>query len=281
MCVSVRFRTPERSKTNTFQPENTTRISFLALLHFGAVIGFVIHKPLNGLSRSDEGVEQQTTTMLKNYIKIAWRNLVKHKVYSAIKVGGFAFSIAACVLISLYILHELSYDKTYPDADRIYRIVGEFNDQGKVMRGTAFQAPLSKAIATDFPEVECIGRLLPNALFYGAGSNQITTEDNAESVYEQGFTYMDQELLDMLQLPMVYGERATALTEPKTLVLTKSKAKKYFGQSNPIGRIIYLNGDKTSPYTIKGVVDDLPSFSSILNSLSAKLGINPQISIVF
>lgn len=205
--------------------------------------------------------------MITNYIKIAWRNLLKHKLYSAIKIGGFAFSIAACILITLYIIHETNYDKTYPDGDRIYRIVGAFNDNGKIAKGTMFQAPMSKAVKADFPEVEQVGRILPNTLFYGAGSNQVTTEDSPVSMYEEGFTYMDQELLDILQLPMVYGEAKTALNEPNSIVVTKSKAEKYFAGENPIGKIIYLNGNEAKPYTVKGVIDDFPS-TSHLNAFS-------------
>jgi len=201
--------------------------------------------------------------MIKNYIKIAWRNLLKHKMYSAIKIGGFAFSIAACILISLYIIHETDYDNTYPDNSRIYRVVGSFNDKGTIRKGTSFQAPLSKVIQADFPEVEQAGRLLPNALFYGAGSNQVTTEDSPVSIHEEGFTYMDQELLDILQLPMIAGERQEALKDPYSLVITKSKAGKYFEGKNPIGKILYLNGNRTTPYTVKGVIEDFPSTSHL------------------
>ncbi|MFC6103482.1 ABC transporter permease [Olivibacter domesticus] len=201
--------------------------------------------------------------MIKNYIKIAWRNLLKHRMYSAIKIGGFAFSIAACILISLYIIHETDYDNTYPDGDRIYRVVGSFNDKGTIRKGTSFQAPLSKVIQADLPEIEQAGRLLPNALFYGAGSNQVTTENSPVSIHEEGFTYMDQELMDILQLPMIAGERKEALKDPYSLVITKSKAAKYFAGKNPIGKIIYLNGNKAAPYTVKGVIEDFPSTSHL------------------
>ncbi|WP_437920824.1 ABC transporter permease [Sphingobacterium sp. LRF_L2] len=201
--------------------------------------------------------------MIKNYIKIAWRNLIKHKMYTLIKIGGFAFSITACILIAIYILHEKNYDNNYKDVDRIFRIVGVFNDQGVIKRGTSFQAPLSKVIKTDLPEVEYVGRILPNALFYGAGSNQVSTEDNNESVYEDGFTYMDQEVLDMLELPVLFGNRQQALLAPRSLVMTKSKADKLFPGKNPVGKVIYLNGNKESPYTIRAVIEDFPSNSHL------------------
>ncbi|MFC6103483.1 ABC transporter permease [Olivibacter domesticus] len=203
--------------------------------------------------------------MLKNYIKIAWRNLLKYKMYSTIKIGGFAFSIAACILIGIYIRHELDYDNTYPDSDRIYRVVGEENDQGQISKGTAFPAPLNKAIQADLPDVEFAGRLMPNDLFYGAGSNQVTTSENPESIYEEGFTYIDQSLLDLLQLPMTYGKRDHALDNPNTMVITQRKAEKFFPGQNPIGKIIYLNNNHKIPYTISGVIRDFPSASHLHN----------------
>src|SRR3546814_14258 len=133
--------------------------------------------------------------MLRNYIKVAWRNLKKHKLYSAIKIVGFAFSIAACMLITLYILHEVNYDRSYPDSDRLYRAVITFNDQGNVLKGLTFQPPMAAAMKADFPEIEMAGRILPSPGF-GAGSNQVSTEDNPESMHDDGFVYADQELLD-------------------------------------------------------------------------------------
>src|SRR5437016_3111254 len=109
--------------------------------------------------------------MLKNYFKIALRQLRKQKMYSAIKIGGFSLSIAACLLIALYIKDELSYDRSYPDADRIYRVTGEYNDNGKIEKGADMPPPLAGVLKKDFPEVEMSGRLMPNPLFWGAGNN--------------------------------------------------------------------------------------------------------------
>ncbi len=201
--------------------------------------------------------------MIRNYIKIAWRNVLKYKMYSAIKIGGFAFSIAACILIALFINNELSFDRDYPDDERIYRIIGVGNDQGVTIKGTSFPAPMTRAIMEDFPEVESAGRLMPNSLFYGAGSNQLMTSTSNESVYEEGFTYFDQELLDILQVPMIYGNRERALVEPMSIVISEKKAQKYFPDQNPVGQIVYLNNDKTKPYTIKGVMADFPATSHL------------------
>ncbi len=200
--------------------------------------------------------------MIKNYFKIAWRNLVKHKLYSVIKIGGFAFSIAACMLISLYIIHETSYDRSYPDSDRLYRAVGQFSVDGSIIQGIAFEAPLAATMKADLPEIEQAGRLLPNPLF-GAGSNQVSTDDRPESLHEEGIVFIDQELLNMLQPPMVHGDRQRALSEPNAVVLTATKARKYFAGDNPINKVLYFNNDKSKPYTVRGVVADIPTNSHL------------------
>ncbi len=201
--------------------------------------------------------------MLKNYLKIAIRQLRKQKMYAAIKIGGFALGIAACLLIGLYIRDELSFDKSYPDKDQIYRVVGYYNNDGKTEKGTDWPAPMGKALKSDFPEVEISGRLMPNSLFDKAGSNEVRRADQVQNTYEQGFTYADQEMLDILQLPMVYGKREIALKEPLTMVISKRKADKYFPGMNPVGQVMYLNNDKTKPYRIGGVMENIPETSHL------------------
>ena len=100
-------------------------------------------------------------------------------------------------------------------------------------------------------------------LFYGAGSNQVRRADVEQNTFEQGFSYADQDMLDILQVPMVYGDRAHALSEPNTMVISKSKADKYFPGQNPVGKIMILNNDNTKPYKIGGVMQDFPTTSHI------------------
>jgi putative ABC transport system permease protein len=201
----------------------------------------------------------KTISMFKNYLTIALRQLGKQKFYSAIKIGGFALGIATCLLITLYIRHELSYDKSYPDAGRIYRVLAVYNNNGKIGQGTAFAAPFAKTVKATFPQIELAGRLMPFPLFWGAGSNEVKPEGKMDNTYEEGFTYADQSLLDMLQLPMVYGDRAHALSEPNTIVLSRRKAEKYFPHQNPVGRLFYLNNEMKQPWKIGGVMEDMPS----------------------
>jgi len=203
--------------------------------------------------------------MIKNYLKIAIRQLRKQKMYAAIKIGGFALGITACLLIGLYIRNELNFDKSYPDKDRIYRVIGYYNVDGKTLKGTDWPAPMGKTLKSDFPEVEISGRLMPNSLFDKAGSNEVRRADQVQNTYEQGFTYADQEMLDLLQLPMVYGKRGIALKEPLTMVISKRKADKYFPGKNPVGQVMYLNNDKTKPYRIGGVMQNIPETSHLKN----------------
>src|SRR4051812_43805454 len=129
--------------------------------------------------------------MFKTYFKTAAKHLAKEKMYSAIKIGGFALSIAACLLIALYIKDELSYDKNWTNADRIYRITGEYNLDGKILSGADWPAPMARALKADFPEVEKAGRFMDAPLFYGAGSNQVRRADAEQNSFEQGFSYAD------------------------------------------------------------------------------------------
>jgi putative ABC transport system permease protein len=201
--------------------------------------------------------------MIKNYLKIALRQLQKQKMYAAIKIGGFAFSIAACLLIGLYIKNELSYDRSYPDADRIYRVIGEFNDGTIHEKGVDFPAPMGKVLQTDFPEVEKSARLMPNSLFWGAGSNEVKRADGTENTHEDGFAYTDQSLFDILKVPLIYGNSNHALDEPLTIVIAKSKAEKYFPGQNPVGKLLMLNNNKDKIYKITGVMPDFATTSHL------------------
>ena len=200
--------------------------------------------------------------MLKNYLKIGWRNLVRQKMYSFIKIGGFAIGIASCLLIFLYIRQELSYDRNYPEGGRIFRLVELNNDNGIVRRGTHFPAPMATALKEDFPEIEKVARYNANKSF-GARSNTIKLDGQTEAFHEQGFVYIDQSLLEILSLPFVYGDRKQALREPNSIVMSKRKADKYFPHENPIGKTIVLNNDNTRTYKVGGVMEDLPVTSHL------------------
>ncbi len=204
--------------------------------------------------------------MFKNYFKIAVRQFRKQKMYAAIKVGGFAFSIAACLLIALYIRNEMSYDKSYPDANRIFRVLIYYTDNGTVGKGPEWPAPLAKTLKAEFPQIELSGRLFPVN-----GGFELRRADQMENTYEEGATFADQSMLDILKLPMVYGDRAHALTSPLTIVISKRKADKYFPGQNPVGKVMYFNNDKTRPYTVGGVMENFPATSHLQYDFMATL----------
>ena len=196
--------------------------------------------------------------MFKNYFKIALRQLRKQKMYAAIKVGGFAFSITACLLIALYIRNELSYDRSYPDASRIFRVLMVYTNNGTIGKGPEWPAPLAKTLKAGFPHIELSGRLFPVT-----SGVEVRRADQMENSYEEGLTFADQGILDILKLPMVYGDRAHALVNPRTVVISKRKADKYFPGQNPVGKVIYFNNDIKNPYTVGAVMANFPATSHL------------------
>ncbi len=197
-----------------------------------------------------------TMAMYKNYFTIAWRTMAKQKMYSLIKIGGFAIGLATCMVIALYLQHELSYDRHYTHGENIYRVYNFNNgpDGGKWMSMPAMVAQMMKH---DYPEVEKAGRLIPYKWYYG-GSNLFRRADKVENTFEEGFAYADQSLLEILQVPIVYGNPFHVLDKPNTIVIARSKAEKYFPGEDPVGKTVILNDEINHPFTIGGVMEDFP-----------------------
>ncbi|GAB1857079.1 ABC transporter permease [Flavobacteriaceae bacterium MHTCC 0001] len=201
--------------------------------------------------------------MIRNYFKIAWRNLLKNKSFSFINIFGLSIGVAACILISIYIVHESSYDKHVSNSEYIYRLNRDYMDGERVDAGIHFSANTAPTLLTDFEEVENSGRLMSNGLFWGAGSNNIRFDGEDSQYYEEGFTYADQSIIDIMDIQMVYGNAKTALSTPNTMVISETIAKKYFKNQNPIGRSMYLNGNNSRPFKINGVMQDFKSNSHL------------------
>jgi putative ABC transport system permease protein len=193
--------------------------------------------------------------MFKNYFTISWRNLVKQKTLSAIKIGGFAIGITACLLISLFIKDELSYDIHYRDHNNLFRVIGVVTIDGELKKGVSFPAPMANVIKQDFPEIIEAGRYNGSELF-GAGGNEVRSGDAIDNTYEEGFVYIDQTLVNMLQLNFIYGNPGEALAKPSSIVITKRKADKYFPNENPVGKTLIVNDKTDKPYMIGGVVEN-------------------------
>ena len=205
----------------------------------------------------------KSTGMFINNVKIGWRQMSRQKMYSSIKIGGFALGIAASLLITLYIIDELSFDTQSPTADRTYRIYEQYNDKdGRVFRWVWFQAPYAKTIKQMFPEIEMAGRYNSSALF-GVGSAQFRPADQPDNTYEEKITYFDQELLQLLNIPLIYGDINTCLDERNEMVITRKKAEKYWPGENPVGKLIIYNNEIQSPIKIGGVIEDFPPNSTL------------------
>lgn len=216
-----------------------------------------------GIIKPTEGYQKLNTYgMYKNYFKISWRNLVKQKMYSSIKIGGFAIGVAACLLIALFIKDELSYDKHYANHKQLFRVLGVITEEGDINKGVAFPAPMAAALKEDFPEVVNTGRYNNSELF-GAGASEVRAADSEENSYDEGFVYFDQALIDMLQLKFIYGNPQKALSQPGAIVITKRKADKYFPNEDPVGKALVVNNKADKPYTIGGVIEDFKPTSHL------------------
>ncbi|MEQ9376790.1 MAG: ABC transporter permease [Imperialibacter sp.] len=208
---------------------------------------------------NEKSQNSNNAAMFRNYLKVAWRSMLRQKMYTSIKIGGFALGIAACILITIFIRQELSYDKFYKDGENIYRVYNEFKEEGETNKWTSFPAPTAGIFKAEFPEVVKSGRLIPYAGWWYAGSNLFRRADQRQNTYEEGFVYADQSLLEILQVPMVYGQTENALADPYSIVISQTVADKYFPGEDPVGKAIILNDDEKTPYKVGGVMRDFPN----------------------
>lgn len=191
--------------------------------------------------------------MIKNHLKIAWRNLKKRPFFTFLNTFGLAIGMAGGLLISLYIHDELSFDKMFTDADRIHRINLDVKFGGAAVVSGEATAPMASAMERDFPQVESTVR------FRNLGSMLFKKVDSEKNVKELHVAYADSTFFDMFGIKLLFGDSKNALKEPNTLVLTRSAAEKHFGINRALGQQLTL--DNTTTYTITGIIDDLPKNS--------------------
>jgi len=196
-----------------------------------------------------------TKIMLRNYFKIAVRNLSQHKFYSLINITGLAVSLACCLLISLFVIDELSFDSSYEDSERIYRTNrhGKYGDN-EFNFATA-PAPLGPALKNEIPEIETVVR------FRTTGSNLVKTSDMVESYKEEHFVFSDPEVFDLFQLEIIDGTAKNALLSESSIAISRSMANKYFNTDNAAGETIILDNERE--YGIEAVYEDLPDNSHL------------------
>ena len=189
--------------------------------------------------------------MILNYIKIAIRNLIRNKGYSAIIIFGLALGLAISLLCAFYIKDELGFDQYNHQADRIYRINSDLSISGKSMQGAASPTPMAETLKRDFPEVEETTRL-------GKYGSQLVKSERM-ILREQKIIYADSTVFDVFTLPLIAGNSEKALTDPQSVVISESMAKKYFGTADALNKILIF--DTKDARKVTGIMKNIPEQS--------------------
>lgn len=215
--------------------------------------------------------------MFSNYLKIAWRNLLKNKTFSLINIIGLASGLASFILIALYITDELSYDKYHDKADRIYRINSDIRFGGTDLNMAVSADPMGATLKKDYPQVEEFTRI------YASEGSKLFKKDNV-FITEERVVYADSTLFDVFTFPALAGNTKTALNEPNTVVVTESTARKYFGSVDAaMGKTMECNDDRTKLYKVTAVIKDIPrnshfNFDMFLSMDNVEYGFNNFLS---
>jgi putative ABC transport system permease protein len=209
--------------------------------------------------------------MLKNYFKIAFRNLWRHRVFSLINILGLTVGMTACFLIFLYVRFELSYDKFHSKGDRIYRIVCDIKTPTETMHPGGPSWAVGPHLMGGFPQVEATVRTTADELLVRKGNVKFQ---------EKSSLWADSSFFEVFDFKLIKGNPHTALNEPLNIVFSESAVKKYFGDKDPIGQTVLLTGDGFTA-KITGVMKDIPENSMIradmivsMNTLTRKLNPN-------
>lgn len=189
------------------------------------------------------------TDMLSNYLIIAFRNLWRHKAFTAINIVGLAVGLATCLLIVFFVLHELSYDRYHANADRMYRMTMQIRLGEKDINYAYASEPAGPALLRDYPGVEAIARLRDD------GDMLVKNDD--ETFKEEHIAFVDANFFSFFSIPLLKGNQASVLVEPRTLVVTETTARKYFGKADPVGKMLTIGN--LGIFRVTGVSKDIPS----------------------
>lgn len=191
------------------------------------------------------------STMFTNYLKIAFRSLLRQKSYAAINIVGLALGIVCSLLMVLHIADDLAYDRFHSKRDRIYRFT-QWNNDGQVPANTA--PAWAEALTSDIPQIEAAVRFYEN-------STETLMSVGETKFYEKRLKFADANVFEVFDFPLVEGDARTALVEPFTIVLSESAAKRYFGKENPVGK--FIRYDNKRDFRVTGVIRDVPSASHL------------------
>lgn len=184
--------------------------------------------------------------MLRNYLKIAWRNIVGNPLFSAINIIGLAIGLACCIIITLFVRYEMSYDKHWDNADRIYRVTRDFF--GNDLKLAAVAPPIAPLMKQDFAEVEDITRIL------ATGGIALSRGDT--KIREENMVIADPNVFEFFNLEFVSGDPETALARPTDIVMSERAVARYFGDEDPIGQTLNLMDQ--ADVTVTAIIKDLP-----------------------
>ena len=190
--------------------------------------------------------------MIRNYLLTAYRNIFKTKLFSAINIIGLSIGMAAFLLILHFVFFETSYDKFHDNYDSVYRLRYERETETDAVRFASCCPPAGPLVREKFPEVEKLGRIV---------RNQATVSYGDIKFYEEKMFYAESKFLDVLKFPLVKGDNNEALKLPGNAFMSESAAKKYFGNENPIGKIISV--DKKTDFQVAAIFKDIPENSHL------------------
>ncbi|MGZ3874461.1 MAG: ABC transporter permease, partial [Mucilaginibacter sp.] len=196
--------------------------------------------------------------MIKNYLKTAYRSLLKNKGFTVLNVLGLSVGLATCLLIVFYVVDELSFDRYNAKADRIYRVTIDARMNGNAGIYATSEGPLLPTIKGVFPEIEKSVRVVDASGLF-ASPSKFYVKRNNQNILEKNVVFTETDFFNIFTLPMVDGSPSTALDGPHSAVITESTAKKYFNKVNVVGQTITIND--TSTYKITGVIKDVPAQS--------------------
>ena len=193
--------------------------------------------------------------MLKNYLTIAWRNLSKHKLYSAINIVGLAIGMSACIVITLFVFYERSFDRMH--TKNIYRLneVQKYPGMISSQKVALSMFPMGPALKNDFPEILNYTRVNWNDKY------QMTAGE--KRIYFEHTYFVDTSFLVIFDFPLISGNRKTALQNPNSAILTESGARKLFGNADPVGKTITHYAGDTISFTVTGIMKDIPDNSQL------------------
>ncbi len=206
--------------------------------------------------------------MIKNYLKIAWRNLKNKKAFTAINICGLAIGIATCLIIMLFVQNELGYDRYNKNAERIVRVSFQGSVQGEKMNESTVMPPVAQTLKAEFPEVQAATRIRDY------GTPRLIYGD--KSFKEDALAFVDSNFFQVFTLPLINGDAKTALLQPNTVVITKALSRKYFGNDNPIGKIISFKDGKNAACKVTGVIEKVPVNSHFHFELFASIASLPE-----